>query len=395
VVQKLLTAGSVEAADFERTFQFTITDKLLYVDAKLNKSDSVCRFVFDTYAVNLVRQDLIERLNLEMTELAGPFAEQLEGTMLAPRMVRFDSIQLGDLLFKGYGGFAIKEDPSHDILAYLEDGILGANLMNKLIWQINFRDSTIMVTDKLSRCGFIDGAVRLPFRPHSLQKSPDIEVVVNGRDTLNLQFDTGSNAVMRFNTVNIAPYLNSGQYVRQTSVPALNMGEESAEPRESFLVRLDEVEIGSTVLNNIPVQIYETSEKALDGRGQLGNAFMRHFIVTIDWFENMIYLFPRSDNPLKTQKRSFGLAVGLRDGAVRILSILEGSEAEKMGLKTGDEVSAIDGKDMTDLSAEDIRLYIQGFKKFLNAEDERVNLTVKSGEKTQNITLKSFNLFKI
>ena len=394
VVQKLLTGGKIDAVDFAETFEFTLSDKLLYVDAKINGSPSPFRFVFDTYAVNLVRQNLIDLLNIEVTDLTGPFAEQLGRTLLAPRMVRFGSIRLGNLTFQDYGGFAIKEDSTHDILDYLEDGIIGANLMNGAIWQINFRDSTIRVTDNISRCGFIEGAVRLPFRPHSLQKSPNIEVVVNDGEILDIQFDTGSNAVLKFNTDNPASYTLPGRSAKLTSVPALNMGEESADVFVSTRTQLESVRIGSHVFENLPAEIFETSDETLVRRGQLGNAFMRHFIVTIDWYDNMIYLFPREENPLETQKRSFGLSIGIRDGAVRVLALYEGSRAEQAGLKIGDLVLSIDGRDMTQLSDEETRLYIQGFRKFLDEKAAAVALRVDSGGEIRDIQLESYDLFR-
>ncbi|MCJ7682096.1 MAG: PDZ domain-containing protein [Candidatus Aminicenantes bacterium] len=394
ILQKILTGGKVDAVDFEETFKFILTDKLLYVDAGINNSDSTHRFIFDTYAVNLARQDLISRLNLDVTKLTGPFAKQLEGSMLAPTMVTFERIRLGNLQFQGYGGFAIREDQTHDILDYLEDGIIGANLMNKFIWQINFRDSTIKVTDTLARCDFIEGAVVLPFKPHSLQQSPDIQVLVNSEETLNLQFDTGSNSVLKFNTDKLDSYIKPGRYAKRTSVPSLNMGEEQTEPLGSHLIKLDSIQIGSQVFHDLPVEIYEVEEKELIGRGQLGNGFMRHFIVTVDWLNNKIYLFPRPESPLETQKRSFGLSIGWKDEAVRIISFYEDSEAAKLSLKIGDRVLSVNGKDMTNLSKEKIRLYIQGYEKFIDDKDKKVQLKIDSGGSIRTITLRSYDLFR-
>jgi hypothetical protein len=394
ILLKLISGRKLSEVDFVDTFKFTITDNLLYVDAKINNSASSYRFVFDTYAVNLIRQNLADRLNLNVTELTGPFAQQLERTMVAPRMVKFDSIQLGNLAFQGHGGFIIKEDQNHDILAYLEDGILGANLMKHAIWQINFRESTIKVTDKISRLDFIDGAVKIPFKPHSLQKSPDVQVEVNGSGIFELQFDTGSNKDLKLITDNLASYNVPGRRVKLTSISSLTMGEESTELTESYLTKLDSVRIGSKVFKDLPVEIFESADKSLIGKGQMGNAFMRHFIVTLDWFENVIYLYPRADNPIGKQKKSFGLTVGYRDNAVRIRSLYEGSEAEKRDLKIGDRVLSINGRDMTNLSSDEIRLYRQGYRKFIDDNKPILLISVVSNGTTRDIKLESYDLFR-
>jgi hypothetical protein len=393
ILQQLISGGKVTAVDFAETFDMTLTDKLLYVDLKINGSSSSYRFIFDTYAVNLIRQNLIDCLNLEVTELTGFLAQQLGTSLIAPTMVKFDTIQLGNLSFQDHGGFAIKEDQNHDIMTYLEDGILGANLMKNAIWQINFRDSIIKVSDKISQFDFIEGAILLPFKPHSLQKSPDIQVVVNEEDTLDLQFDTGSNKGLKFITDKMASYKVQGRCAKLTSIPSLTMDAESTELTESYVINLDSVKIGSKIFKDLPVEIFESTDESLIGKGQLGNAFMRHFIVTIDWFSNMIYLYPRTENPLEKQKKSFGLTIGYRDGAVQIISLYEGSQAEEMELRIGDRVLSIDGKDMTNLSEEEIRLYRQGFQNFTDEKNETILISVENNGTTRDIKLESYYLF--
>ncbi|MFA7314477.1 MAG: S41 family peptidase [Candidatus Magasanikbacteria bacterium] len=78
-----------------------------------------------------------------------------------------------------------------------------------------------------------------------------------------------------------------------------------------------------------------------------------------------------------------GAEIGMQNDRITIVSPLEGSPAEKAGLKAGDVILAVDGTDISSLSVEEVVLKIRGPKQTI------VSLTIERGEKfeKQNIEI--------
>ena len=55
-----------------------------------------------------------------------------------------------------------------------------------------------------------------------------------------------------------------------------------------------------------------------------------------------------------------GVTIGLRDGAVTVIDLLEGFPAAKQGVEVGDQILAIDDKPVHGMPLQDIRLLVRG-----------------------------------
>ncbi len=55
-----------------------------------------------------------------------------------------------------------------------------------------------------------------------------------------------------------------------------------------------------------------------------------------------------------------GITIGMRDGAVTVINLLEGFSAAKQGIEVGDRIIEIDGKPLKGKSLEDVRLLVRG-----------------------------------
>ncbi|EKE06586.1 MAG: hypothetical protein ACD_18C00320G0004 [uncultured bacterium] len=73
-----------------------------------------------------------------------------------------------------------------------------------------------------------------------------------------------------------------------------------------------------------------------------------------------------------------GAEIGIRDSKLTVISPLDGSPAEKAGLKAGDTILAVDKEDVTSLSVEEVVTKIRGPKQ------TKVILTIERGENTQS-----------
>ncbi len=55
-----------------------------------------------------------------------------------------------------------------------------------------------------------------------------------------------------------------------------------------------------------------------------------------------------------------GITIGLRDGAVTVLNLVEGYSAAKQGIQIGDRILEVDGKSMMGAKPEDVRMLVRG-----------------------------------
>lgn len=66
------------------------------------------------------------------------------------------------------------------------------------------------------------------------------------------------------------------------------------------------------------------------------------------------------DSSLRGSFEGIGVQVEQRDGRPRVIAPLEGSPAERAGLRTDDVISRVDGRDIKDLPLQDVLLLIRG-----------------------------------
>ena len=55
-----------------------------------------------------------------------------------------------------------------------------------------------------------------------------------------------------------------------------------------------------------------------------------------------------------------GITIGIRDGVVTVVNLLDGFSAAKQGIRVGDRILAVDGKNLTDISMNELRSIVRG-----------------------------------
>jgi S1-C subfamily serine protease len=125
----------------------------------------------------------------------------------------------------------------------------------------------------------------------------------------------------------------------------------------------------------------------------IGIEFIKHFVVTIDWPENQLYLTPIEGREMKHNIQTFGLTYGHFDGAMRVASIYGGSDAEKKGIEIGDPVIEINGNRVDNLSEDQIQKFLHGKLLFSRDTDDSLSLIVLSEGIEKSVELFSYTLF--
>lgn len=389
-----LSGGRVANKNFKEVVDFTLVDNRICLKARINDYEQELSFILDTYAICLIREGLLNKLNLDILDCTKELGEKFENTIMRPIFPKYHTISIGNVVFEDIGSMVMKETRDNPLLDVLEDGLIGANLMKSCIWQIDFRESKLIMTDQIDKFDNLDDAIQLSFKPMPIQGSPTIQVVLNGKDTVDVQFDTGGSGFLSFLSPALKSEVESGKGVAWHAKLAIPVNKEESTGIEThYFIKLKTLEIGSKTFKDIPVAVYNPSNENLMNKGSIGIEFLRNFIVTLDWLENKIYLTPIEGRHLKQNIRTFGFSYGYDDGAIRVKSLYEGSEAEKSGIKIGDRIFSINGHDIEDLSDTQVKNFRYGDLEFSKEEDEYITIDVLVGDQRKKIKLEAYNLF--
>ena len=226
--------------------------------------------------------------------------------------------------------------------------------MQNQIWSFNFKDSAVTITDRLdSLKEEISGASKTHFRPFNKQKTPIVKLVLNGHDTIEAFIDIGNSG-----TLNLFSSFNITDIKTDTSgniATELFRNEEidKKHPQDSisknYIIRLNSLSIGSIKEENITAS--STSYHAMN---LLGIGFLKHFIVTIDWLNNDVYLKPVEGRDFKPNTPTFGISVSHEHKRLIISSIYKGSEAEKQGIHWENEIESINNIEARNIDSKTI-----------------------------------------
>ena len=321
-----LSGGEVESNNFKEIIPFELFDNRILVNAKINDSEREYKFILDTYSPCLISDSLATSLDLDILDLSKELGKQFEHTMMKPKFPLYKSISLGNLRFKNIGAIMMSDNSNNPFLDVIESGIIGANLLKLCILQINFLNKNLILTDQLEKLNNIQDAITIPFKPQSFQKSPNIQILLNGTDTLEIQFDTGSSKFLSFSDPSLDKLIDSGECI------ALHQKRKNAFGSiidTAYFTKIKSLKLGSKIYYDLPVQVVKTERGAKGAKGSMGIKFLNNFIVTIDWINNNIYLSPIKDRDIKHSIKTFGFSYGYENDTMRVTSIYSSSDAEK------------------------------------------------------------------
>ncbi|NOZ74953.1 MAG: PDZ domain-containing protein [FCB group bacterium] len=388
-----LDAGDAASSGFHAKVSIELYNNRILVNSTINRHDF--KFLIDTHSPVLLYDYVVDELHLDTLDKSAQLGASFLTGFLTPVFPLIDTFSIAGVEFSGIGAMSMKKTASNPLKNIPIDGILGSNLMKHAIWQFNFVDSTMVLSDDQSECDYIVDAIRIPFVPRPVQGSPDILLVVDG-DSITAEFDTGNNGFINALSPMIAKKISAGQAIKWSTQLDIPISRDDRDTIEThYYVLLDSIQIGNQSFYNIPIIAYNPKYQQTMGKGSIGVDFMKHFITTIDWQVNKIYLFPTDDlNPIPHHKRTFGFTYGYRKDTFIVRSIFSGSPAERMGIQIGDEITMINGIRLSQLSKRELSRYLSGRLVFSSDTDENIEIAIIKDGVENRYVFTAYTLFK-
>jgi hypothetical protein len=165
-------------------------------------------------------------------------------------------------------------------------GVIGANLMQTDVWQLDLPARTLTIAEGISDLVHIDGAIGLDFRAFSSSSpSPVVDIGV-GAGRLPFLVDTGSDGTLAANPIDLA---GAGMTLDLAgSTDSLSVASWSGRNEAMVTPVAGQLTLG----DGPPHRRVILATDALGRMGIMGTGFLGDYVLTIDWPSRRLYLDP-------------------------------------------------------------------------------------------------------
>lgn len=370
----LLPTGAIRQEAFTETIPFNFDNGLPII--KVNMEGTDYSFLLDTGAPTVISPELARTINAKKVKKSIVGDSQGNGNV--QKFILINEMRIGRIQFNEIGAVVIDLKKTFEVKCLNIDGIIGSNQMSTAIWEIDYKNRNITITDNFIGFKEPDGAAKLHFIEMQPQKTPLVRVQVDSTKSKLITFDTGANGSIDLPLSNFETTIKDYKKVRSygnTSAGLYGTGKKDT----IITVKVGLMKLGTLETKNQLIT-FENESSAV-----IGNGFLKNYKTTINWKTKTIYL--RQQDTLEEAKmESFGFGIRYINLKPVVTSLLLGSDAEKSGLQLGDEITEIDGTSLSGLTEEQACTY--AFNSLLNDKEE-VSLTYTRNNEKQNIKITS------
>ncbi|MFZ9576684.1 MAG: PDZ domain-containing protein [Bacteroidia bacterium] len=373
--RKSLRTSALTSRKFQDSFKFNLSQWIL-VKAKLNGTQQDQTFILDTGSPCTYSFKTRDELNLRTKKLFhfGPYKSGYG----------FTDAQIGNLEFHNLQFLAM------DAMLFewqKVSGIIGVNAMQNSIWEINFKDTLITVSDTIANFTNIKNAIKVKFKPFNEQQTPVIKLAINNTDTLLAFIDTGEPGFIKFNSDFDVKAIKEKQ-PESIKTAYYDINDKGKKLKNKSVYERDYIKLNSLKIGDLELKSSIVERVNLyKGNNVVGLGFLKNFIVTIDFKNHDLYLKPLEKSHFLKNIDSFGFDCFKRNGFLEVDKVYRGSLAEKAGIKCGDKITKVNNQDIKDLDEETLQsLYDE-----LPSNKE---IILKFKDKEKEITLKKTPIFK-
>jgi len=277
-INNLLKEDRVRQHSFKEKIRFKEVNGRIIIPVKIQ--NKTYDFLFDTGAITVIDDDVAKLIKL--TKIAKRNLTDFSGNKKKLRYIRLDTITIQNIDFLAIGAVVSDLNVLKDNKCIQVSGIIGANVMNNAVWQINYPYQEIIVTDSKD-------SLFLPFKSDTVS----FETNMQGTPSFNLKTSTGINEEVILDTGSdkgiYLPYKNI-YHLKDTSKLIKGYGMSYSAFGNSWdttlFTNLSDVIIGY----KFGIENTSVGFKQQLPQGIIGGEFLKRYTVTIDWlYQNIIF----------------------------------------------------------------------------------------------------------
>ncbi len=340
-LQKTLEQGSTLQEKFKTTIPFEYRQGIIVL--KVEIENVIYDFALDTGASNILSQELVDKLNLKPLGSENVLDIHSESQNL--KYTKLDQVRINGIDFVNTIA-AITDYNKVAVLSCLGvDGFIGANLMRHAVWDFDFDNQMITITNNEDQLNipsnYSESKLFIGFAGLA-----SIITEVNGEKSLNNVIDFGNNGLIKLSPITFIKQRKKNKITKLAKargyegVGIYGSGKE----RTFYKAKIDNIKIGNFILEDEIVSINEKSS------GNLGINFFKNYRIILNWSTKrlkMIEKKPKANNELS----NFGFNPTYIDNKLFVGTLFENTKAAKL-LKLGDQILFMNDKEYTHIATE-------------------------------------------
>ncbi len=280
---RLAKKGAVVQSDYSLEIPFRYENKHIFIDVTIN--GEIYNFLFDTgFDISAIDINHIKNSSFKKVLKKNVSGSSFENHKI--QFIEIATLSISGIDFNETGAsiidlsFINKDYPcSEKPIA----GVIGANLLRKANWQIDYKNGIILFSDTISKFNISEKA----FEFDMISKgwgSPSVNVNINGIDK-RFTLDTGSSGKI---TTGIEFQKELNFYKDKVNyIPITRKGKRKSEQTyTNYYALIEQINIGDLYLKEQIISL----EKGVSSL--IGNELFENFKITIDWKNNTFFLDP-------------------------------------------------------------------------------------------------------
>lgn len=333
---KLVNSGEiVHGNNTKSVIPFEINGHPIFIKGRLNNSEEEYTFIFDTGALTVISQQVAKELKVQNeveVEVRGS-----GGNTETVNLVQLNSILVGNSEVKNCAAAVV--DFSGKFGSDM-GGILGSNFFKFFQVSIDYQKKELILLQGAQPLLKTEDEIRIPFETDmKYGLAPKIECVIDGEINGTGLIDTGFPGIISL-PISMMKKTESFQEGKVLAAKGSMTGGMFGMEEESYLLRVNTLEVGSLKLANIPSMSHSLDDEHI----LFGNTFLSKFKVTLDYPAKEMVLQPH-EMSFETNIPSYGLTLARKDKKTIVSGIWDNSSASRSGIKLGNEVVEINSHD--------------------------------------------------
>jgi len=319
------------------TVPFQFTGNHIFVPISINARRPFTALIDTGCSSSLMAPSVAKQLHL--TSSGNVSVEGFGGKPFSARRAEVEAVQIGSAAVS-HPAFIVV-----DLGAMAIETIIGGDVLRRFVVRVDY-DARLLTLTRPDEFVYRGGGVVLPLRLHT--NTPTVDGTVDGIKGV-FTLDTGSgNSLDLF-----GPFIQAHDLRRRypagfTAATGLGLG---------GLMRAQSVRVGSLRLGAAEVRKVETNLTAdsvgeasdSDVSGNIGGIILRQFNVTFDYTHGQVILEGNREYG-RAEGGHAGFALEPQGRAWRVVSVAPEGAAGRAGIKEGDRVLQVGGRDASQLS---------------------------------------------
>ena len=349
--QSLLNKGQVAQSDFAVEVPLSFYSGHIIVEPEV--AGKKRRFIFDTGAPTLISSELAEEINLESMSSVKTTDSQSNKDDVKFGVI--DSISLGgvDFIEIGTGVYSMNAvnykrmcSDSVDVDSVKTDGLLGCNLMENCVWDLDFQKKTLTIANSIDKIDIPKDAMRVPFFKDG-QGSPYIDLEIGDVKLSWITLDLGYAGEVSISDKSYRKLKKKLPVLKEKRTYSSSgygiFGEGAIDTVRTILA--DSFRISELIDSNQLIQVVPNEFEAI------GLYYVLKYRTIIDYpNKELIFIaYPKQFAAFKPRK-SHGFNFNYLEEQLVVHNIYMDSKAQKAGLKIGDIILEVNGVDCRELT---------------------------------------------